>query len=185
MTTLNIELQRLIEQDSQRMAILRLVSTSNLPQCYVSAGFVRNLVWDHLHGKQTSTPLNDIDVIYFDPAESNSAANLDYEKQLKALRPKVNWQVRNQAIMHVRNGDQPYTDVNDAMSHWPEKETAVAVRIDGNGNLECLAPFGLESLFDLQVTHNPKRNISVFDQRVASKNWLTLWPKLTVVRNSI
>ncbi|WP_159650914.1 nucleotidyltransferase family protein [Vibrio atypicus] len=175
----------LIKQDDQRVDLLNITRNLALPQCYVSAGFVRNLVWDHLHGKQTSTPLNDIDVIYFDPAESNSAANLDYEKQLKALRPNVNWQVRNQAIMHVRNGDKPYTNVNHAMSHWPEKETAVAVKINGDGNLECLAPFGLESLFNLQVTHNPKREISVFDQRVASKNWLTLWPKLTVVRNSV
>ncbi|MEF1187336.1 nucleotidyltransferase family protein, partial [Vibrio sinaloensis] len=43
------------------MAILRLVSTFNLPQGCVAAGFVRNLVWDTLHHHTNSTSLNDID----------------------------------------------------------------------------------------------------------------------------
>ncbi len=43
----------LIKQDPLRMQVLDCVaqySQLDLPQCYVAAGFVRNLVWDHLHG---------------------------------------------------------------------------------------------------------------------------------------
>ncbi len=167
------------------MAILRVVSTFNLPQSYIAAGFVRNLVWDELHSHTTSTPLNDIDVVYFDSSNPNAVQDLAIEAQLREQMPELNWQVRNQARMHERNGDKPYLDVVDAMSYWPEKETAVAAKINASGMVECISAFGYESLFALHITHNPKREISSFDQRITSKNWLTLWPKLTVVRNSV
>jgi len=51
-----------IQEDRYRMNILSIVSSLKLPDWYIGAGFVRNLVWDHLHNFP-STPLNDIDVI--------------------------------------------------------------------------------------------------------------------------
>lgn len=44
------QIAALIEQDPLRTKILECVAQLDLPQCYVAAGFVRNLVWDHLHG---------------------------------------------------------------------------------------------------------------------------------------
>ena len=170
----------LIKQDPLRMQVLECVSQLGLPQCYVAAGFVRNLVWDHLHGYASPTPLNDIDVIYFDPCDTSYESDLRYEALLKQRLPELNWQVRNQACMHTRNGDKPYQSSLDAMSYWPEKETAVAVKQSLNEDIECISSFGLESLFDLQITPNPNRSRDVFDQRVQSKNWLTHWPKLTI-----
>ncbi|CAK2152454.1 Nucleotidyltransferase-like protein [Vibrio crassostreae] len=170
----------LIKQDPLRMQVIDCVSQLDLPQCYVAAGFVRNLVWDHLHGYTSPTPLNDIDVIYFDPIDTSYESNLRYEALLKQRLPELNWQVRNQACMHIRNGDEPYQGSLDAMSYWPEKETAVAIKQSLTGDIECNSAFGLESLFDLKVTPNPKRNRDIFDQRVQSKGWLTQWPKLTI-----
>src|SRR3546814_6422100 len=43
-------LQRLLQADDERMRILRHVSYLALPDCWVGAGFVRSLVWDHGHG---------------------------------------------------------------------------------------------------------------------------------------
>ncbi|CAV27156.1 hypothetical protein VS_II1192 [Vibrio atlanticus] len=162
------------------MQVLNCVAQLDLPQCYVAAGFVRNLVWDHLHGYASPTPLNDIDVIYFDPIDTSYESDLRFEAPLKQRLPELNWQVRNQANMHTRNGDEPYQSSLDAMSYWPEKETAVAVKQSPTGEIECIAAFGLESLFDLKITPNPNRSRDVFDQRVQSKNWLTHWPKLTI-----
>lgn len=170
----------LIKQDPLRMQVLDCVAQLDLPQCYVAAGFVRNLVWDHLHGYASPTPLNDIDVIYFDTIDTSYESDLRYEAQLKQRLPELNWQVRNQANMHTRNGDEPYQGSLDAMSYWPEKETAVAVKQSLNGDIECISSFGLESLFDLKITPNPNRSRDVFEQRVQSKNWLTHWPKLTI-----
>jgi hypothetical protein len=119
---------RLIEQDDVRVKALKSVASLSLPQCYIAAGFIRNLVWDSLHGKQTPTPLNDVDVIYYDASESNENENLEFEARLLTLMPELNWQVRNQAKMHLRNNDKPYLNSVDAMSYWPEKETAMAIR---------------------------------------------------------
>ncbi|PTO51743.1 nitrate reductase [Vibrio splendidus] len=170
----------LIKQDPLRMQVLDCVAQLDFPQCYVAAGFVRNLVWDHLHGYASPTPLNDIDVIYFDPIDTSYESDLRYDAQLKQRLPELNWQVRNQANMHTKNGDESYQSSLDAMSYWPEKETAVAVKQSLNGDIECISSFGLESLFDLQITPNPKRNRDIFDQRVQSKYRLTQWSKLTI-----
>ncbi|WP_404972774.1 nucleotidyltransferase family protein [Vibrio campbellii] len=151
-----------------------------LPDCYIAAGFVRNLVWDHLHHKPQPTPLNDLDIVYFDPNEIDDKAALIYEAQLTAMMPEFNWQVRNQANMHLRNGDKPYQNTLDAMSYWPEKETAVAARLNEKNQIECISAFGIESLFEGQITYNPKRTLTLFQSRVESKNWLITWPQLRV-----
>ncbi|WP_295895596.1 nucleotidyltransferase family protein [uncultured Vibrio sp.] len=170
----------LIKADSIREKALDCVYQLSLPQCYIAAGFVRNLVWDDLHHKHAPTPLADIDVIYFDTKESEPEMYLVYEQLLTKMMPNVQWQVRNQACMHERNGDQPYTSTLDAMTYWPEKETAVAIRKINADEYECIAAFGFESLFNLHITHNPKRDLDVFMSRVQSKNWLQHWPSLEV-----
>lgn len=171
---------QLIERDSLRIEALESIQYLNLPQCYLAAGFVRNLVWDHLHQKRVPSSLNDIDVIYYDSDEIDDEAYLKYEAELSLRMPQIEWQVRNQAKMHIRNGDNSYQSIVDAMSYWPEKETAVAIRKNIHGNYECISAFGLESLFDLKVTHNLKRNRGIFEHRVKSKKWLIQWPMLRV-----
>ncbi len=170
----------LIKQDPVRVEALNCVSQLGLPQCYIAAGFVRNLVWDSLHGFEVYTPLNDVDVIYFDPNESNPDSYLIYEAQLKNGMPQLNWQVRNQALMHVRNGDSPYTSSLDAMRYYPEKETAIAIRQTAQAEYECIAAFGFTSLFNFYVTHNPKRSRESFENRINSKGWQLRWPSLII-----
>lgn len=172
-------LRTLIQQDPVRQQALQCLLQLRLPQGYIAAGFVRNLVWDHLHQKEAATALNDVDVIYFDPSKNNSKSD-GYEQRLSAMMPSLNWQVRNQAVMHRRNGDAPYHDVVDAMRHWPEQETAVAVRLCADGNIECVSAFGFASLFALKLTPNPRRDRHVFEQRLSRKGWLAKWPQLQI-----
>lgn len=174
------ELCEFLANDVNRLKALDCVAKLLLPHCYVAAGFVRNMVWDRLHHHRVATELNDVDVIYFDSAERDVNAYLRYETQLRTQMPQVNWQVRNQAVMHKRNGDPAYQNLIDAMSYWPEKETAVAVRLV-QGQLEAVSAFGFESLFRLEVTPNPKRDKAIFAERLHSKGWLTRWPQLTVM----
>ncbi|WP_375753592.1 nucleotidyltransferase family protein [Vibrio sp. HN007] len=175
------KIHELLLQDPFRLQALNTIAQLNLPQCFIAAGFVRNLVWDHLHSKTTPTPLNDIDVIYFDASEQQKDKYQEYETKLHSIAPKYNWQVRNQAFMHTRNGDKPYNSTLDAIGYWPEKETALAVRKINQNQFECISAFGFESLFAMQVTHNPRRKLEVFNLRVHSKDWLATWPNLTIV----
>lgn len=61
------KIQELIQADPERMPLLKTVAALALPDCYIAAGFVRNMVWDYLHDYD-ATPLNDVDVVFFDRA---------------------------------------------------------------------------------------------------------------------
>lgn len=192
----------LIEGDAFRMECLQALQQLALPQGYIGAGFLRNAIWDDLHGKKTSTPLNDVDVIYFNahasapgfvsnishtsiPSDSvnrEREQDLYYQEQLNALLPGVNWQVKNQARMHVLHDHAPYKNCEDAISYWIERETCVAIALSNVNQFDILAPFDLEHNFKGQISINPKfPRYEIFNKRVAEKKWCGIWPQLKVV----
>lgn len=171
---------QLLLKDRQRLRILKLLASINLKDAYIAAGFVRNMVWDELHQKVTPTALNDVDVVFFDDSEQDDGLAQNALQSLQILDSSVPWQVKNQAKMHINNHDRAYLNTQDAMSFWPEKETAIAVRLTSTQEIEVLAPFGTDSLYEGLISHNPKRSKAVFLQRVHSKGWLDTWPKLKI-----
>lgn len=176
------QIKQWISEDENRMQALRSARQCHLPDWCLAAGFVRNLVWDKLHRKREATPLNDIDLIYYNSSHTAETEDIHYETELRSLL-NLPWSVKNQARMHCGNGDAPYHNTCDAMSYWVEVETAVGVRLTASETLEIVAPFGLEALFNYTITLNPKRQKpQEFDRRVAKKGWLTRWPKLIVRR---
>ena len=169
--------------DPLRMRALHLARELGLPDWCIAAGFVRNLVWDKLHGYKEATPLEDIDLVYFDPLRASPEYDRELELRLAEAEPGLPWSVRNQARMHVRNGDAPYRSTLDAMGYWVEQETAVGIRMDDSSRLEVVSAFGLEGLFDKRITPNRRKRNSAaeFSARLARKNWLWIWPGLRVV----
>lgn len=169
-----------IRSDEERVNALEMAAELNLKDWCIAAGFVRNLAWDKLHGQHENSTLNDIDLIYFDPTSDSKRDDIELESKLES-RSDLPWSIKNQARMHIRNGDHPYLSTEDAMRHWTELETAVGVRLNASGKLELIAPFGLEPLFAGTITVNPHRiKIADFEERVQSKCWLQHWPKLRV-----
>ncbi len=75
---------RLIADDSWRMRVLETVRALELSDCWVGAGFVRAMVWDWLHGHAESTPLDDVDVIFFDSARIDPMIERFHEQRLAA-----------------------------------------------------------------------------------------------------
>src|SRR5258708_23619023 len=102
-------LATLVAGDAWLMTVLKIVGGTNVPDWAVGAGAVRNLVWDRISAKSERTPPADIDVLYFDPCDIDPARETAYEAEL-AQQADLVWQVRNQARMHLRNGDPPYRD---------------------------------------------------------------------------
>src|SRR4051812_36797259 len=90
-------LRSLIAADADRMRLLERVRALRLPDCWVGAGFVRSAVWDRLHDRAPSAPENDVDVVWFDEAQANSAIDAMIEARLKTAEPAVEWSVKNQA----------------------------------------------------------------------------------------
>ena len=117
----------------------------------------------------------------FDPERAHASADQEIEREIYAVSPNLAWSVKNQARMHLRNGDAPYESVADAMRSWPETATAVAVRLSKGEGIEVNAPFGLDDLFALWLTPTPAfviRKRGIFEQRVADKGWLFRYPRL-------
>ncbi|WP_145525506.1 nucleotidyltransferase family protein [Yersinia rohdei] len=175
-----------LQADPYRMRALSVARELGLPQWCLAAGFVRNLVWDQLHGYASPTPLNDIDLVYFDEQDTREQHDLRREEQLLQTpafqQTSFPWSVKNQARMHLYTGRLPYTSTEDAISYWVEIETAIGARLNDKGEIELVAPFGLDALFAKTITLNPKNGeIDTYNQRVKSKGWLQHWPQLRLV----
>lgn len=178
------QVQQIISTDTRRWQVLEVVRRLDLPDCWIGAGFVRNAVWDYLHGRTPSALTGDVDVIWFDPARADAAEDQRLEATLRVLAPGIDWSVKNQVRMHSRNGDAPYGSSAEAMSFWCETATAIAVRRTADDRCEVSAPLGLDDLFALLL--RPSRRFvmdkrQVYEERIAGKAWLSKWPRLRCV----
>lgn len=178
-------LQALLARDPYRSEALAAVAELALPDGWIAAGFVRDAVWDHLHGDPVSRPTGDVDVVWFCRDAVDKRLDRDMERRLRSALPHYDWSVKNQARMHHRNGDAPYGSVAEAMTHWPETATAVAARLD-RAKVDVNAPLGLADLFGLHLRPTPAfcgDKAPIFDARIEAKPWLKRYPMLTVRRS--
>lgn len=176
------EIIKLIKSDEWMMKILREAEALNLPDWMIGAGFVRNKVWDYLHGYTSEkVPTNDLDLIYFDKNNQNETED---ERLSRMLQEKtgLNWEVVNQAYTHIWHNREPYLDTEEALSDWVETPTCVAVSLR-NGQIRLHAPLGIEDLVNLVVRRNDKCSDSLsYQERVTSKGWVEKWPKLKIIQ---
>ncbi|WP_186464911.1 nucleotidyltransferase family protein [Azospirillum brasilense] len=149
---------------------------------YLGGGLIRNAVWDYLHGYTAPTPVDDVDVIYYNRFDHEKRHDEEIAKKLTALIPNVHWSVKNQARMHTNNSEAQYASLEEAIQRWPETATAVVVRIDSNGKLRFVSPHGFDDLLRLIVTNTPAftGRINIIKRRIAEKRWLQIWPYLRI-----
>jgi hypothetical protein len=172
------DIKRLIGADPRMMEVLRCACSLDLPDWMIGAGFVRNRVWDELHGfaNPTVSVSSDIDLIYFDADNLDEAQEKEYERKLRLLRDE-NWSVKNQARM-----SRSYGSSEDAISQWPETCTCVAVKLVGAGELQLIAPAGIDDLLSLTVRRGLRfEDEARYRQRVREKEWREKWPRLRIV----
>jgi uncharacterized protein len=179
------QLEEIIRADDWSMSVLQVVAKLDLPDWAIGAGFVRSLIWDSLCS-QNRTPLNDVDVLYFNASDISEDQEKRIEQELTKVRPDVPWSVKNQARMHIHNRTRRYQDIEDALSYWLETPTAVAVRLEPDLSMTILAPFGLQDLFDMLIRPTPRGEevMDQFEERIAQKPWLQNWPRLKVLRRN-
>jgi hypothetical protein len=151
---------------------------------FLTAGFVRNRYWDSLYPCVAVSGTSDIDVVYFNSGSVSKSLDLEYESVLCKYMRGVDWQVRNQARMHNFGGYAPFTDLSDALTHWSETATAIGVRLSANDEMQVIAPFGLDDLYNhvLRITPVMYANDPAgFEGRVKHKQWRMRWPEVKVV----
>ncbi len=177
-------LQRILFEDPLRMSALNAVRAMKLNDGWIGAGFVRDAVWDRLHGMVPGAVFGDVDVVWFDAKLHDATHDKEREKRLCQLLPSLDWSVKNQARMHHRNGHAPYRSTEDALRYWPETATAVAVRLGEDKTIDVIAPYGLDDLFELRLKPTPSfkgDTLTIFNQRVVEKRWQERYWMLTLV----
>jgi len=179
----------LIEQDEWMMEIIRQAKSLELPDWWVCAGFVRNKIWDTLHGYRERTPLSDVDVVYYDASQLDESIEKVPEDRLKQLDPTIPWSVKNQARMHLINAFPPYTSSVDAISKFPETVTALGVSLDDNNRLLLTAPHGVEDVLQLMLKPTPyfaatPERMKIYERRIQVKAWHQRWHEVKVIRQT-
>ena len=182
------ELEGILRADPWFMAILAAVRDCDPPDWLVGAGVIRTLVWDHLHGYTARTPVADVDVVFFDPADLRPERDATVQAQLQARLPGVPWEATNQAAVHLWYESYfgfpvpPLTSSADAVGTWPETATSVAVRLLADDTLQIVAPCGLADLFGLVLRRNPRRvTREQFLKRLETKQIRQKWPRVRVI----
>jgi hypothetical protein len=158
-------LARLIRSNAWLLQVLTAVRDENLPDAWVGAGVLRDLVWGERYGSGFSpAEVRDVDVAFFDPHDLSRDHDDRVTRRLGRRLPGVPWEARNQAAVHTWypgtfGGDpvEPLTSTHDALTTWPETATAVAVRLGPDDRVEISAPFGLDDLLDGVWRRNPRR----------------------------
>jgi hypothetical protein len=175
-------LELILRQAPLRMRVFEIVRSLALPDWAVGAGFIRAAVWDELSGFRIPSPVDDIDVLYFDRKDCDPQDDEAIEERLQKMEPSLPWSVRNQARMHIRNGDNPYDSTADALRFWLETPTCVAVRHGNDGRLEIIAPYGLQDLFSMSIRPTPRGRVrkAEYLSRIEEKRWHEQWPNVTV-----
>jgi len=161
------------------IGVLRTAEILNLPDWVIGAGFVRNKVWDHLHGySKPKVDTADIDLVYFDPDGNDEEADQKLSQKLKN-DTGIDWEIVNQVYAHKWNNLPPYTSSENAISQWPETATGIGVKIE-SGELKLIAPHGIDDLVNLIVRPSPRflDGLARVKERAKKKQWFEKWPKL-------
>jgi uncharacterized protein len=166
---------------------LSAVAASGLPDAWIGAGVVRDVVWGQLYGEFRPDSVRDVDVAYFDPADLSGERDAKAQETL-AILADLPWEATNQAAVHTWYHRyfggapvEPFGCVHDAIATWPETATCVAVR-RRSGAIEMCAPHGLADLLGGVWRVNPVRVTPAISRaRLARQRAAARWPGVTVV----
>ncbi|NHB59458.1 nucleotidyltransferase family protein [Acinetobacter sp. 194] len=176
-----------IEQNQNIMQILEHLYVVDT-QAYIAAGIIRNSIWSNLHGTEYALDGTEVDVIFYGLDDDAQAQRI--QQTMQNHFPHMEWDVTNQALVHrwykKDNGEEipPLISIDHALSLWPETATAIAVRLNAQHQLEYVAPFGLEDLFELKLRWNPTLvSHEGFMKRLESKRFLERWSRLVLIND--
>ncbi len=190
------EILEAFRENPDMMAILTIIRDLGLKDSWLAAGSVRNFIWNLLSDKSPFDFETDVDVIFFDPDISYEETLL-LEKKLREDFPQYQWELKNQVYMHQHQWELKnqvymhqhsphtafYTSSRDAMSKYPERCTAVGLRLNEESDFELYVPYGLEDILNFQVRPTPhflenEDRMELYQTRLFKKNWQEKWKNL-------
>ncbi|MDG4793027.1 nucleotidyltransferase family protein [Micromonospora sp. WMMD1082] len=184
------ELRELVRATVPLMRALTVVRDSGLPDAWIGAGVLRDLVWGRRYGTGFDLrTVRDVDVAFFDPADLSRDNDDRATARLATTEPGVPWEAKNQAAVHTwyphRFGGPPvppFRGIAEAVATWPEYATAVAIHLDPDNRIEVCAPYGLDDLLDGVWRRNPTRvSEQTSYERLSRHQPAQRWPGVHVI----
>ncbi|WP_433299885.1 nucleotidyltransferase family protein [Actinoplanes sp. CA-030573] len=184
------ELVAIVARCEWFVGVLRVVRDAGLPDAWVGAGALRDLVWGERYGSGfRPAEVRDVDVAFFDAADLSRQRDRTATELLAAREPAVPWEATNQAAVHtwyheVFPGDpvEPLVSTADGIATWPETATAVAVRLDAGDRLRVCAPLGVDDLLNGVWRPNARRvGVEQARTRLARLRPGARWPGVRVI----
>lgn len=180
--------KKLVQNQPDFMRLLEIVDDLSLRDGWIVAGTLRNYLWNVLSKDNNLDFMTDIDVAFYDKNVAYEK-NQDIQDELIGQYPEFNWEVKNQVYMHGHNPNTSnYRSTRDAVYHYPEKCTSVAIRLN-QGQLDVFCPYGLEDIEKFRVVPTPytlldAQRAMLYNKRQENKKWKETFPKLTIISAS-
>lgn len=178
-------LEAIVRADPALMTLLTSLRDLDLPEWRLVSGCVYQAVWNVLTGRPRGTGILDQDVIWFDAADlSWDAEDLVIRRVAAACPGSV--QARNQARVHLwypGKFGMPYaalSSADESLTRYPSIASAVGVRLEADGRLDIVAPYGLSDLFALTFRQGPLFGVrAVYEAKAARAR--RIWPEISVI----
>jgi uncharacterized protein len=179
--------ERIVRVDPDLIQLLTAIRPLGLPQWRLVAGCLYQTVWNVLTRRPRGTGIKDYDLIYFDPDLSFAAEDRVIGRVAAATRGfPGSVEVRNQARVHLwfeRRFGTPYPPLgcaDAALERYASVVHAVGVRLEPDGRLDIVAPFGLDDLFTMVIRPNRALDNRASHETKAARAKAT-WPEVAVI----
>jgi hypothetical protein len=182
------ELEGILRRSQPLMHVLTTLREISPPDWLVFSGAIYQRALNHLGSRDLDYGIKDYDVGYFDASDiSYDAEDVVIRQVAAAFEPPLREmvEVRNQARVHVWFEDKfnepypPLTSSAEALERFVSPMFCVGARLEADGRMTIVAPFGLDDLFDRRLRPNPNRDSTNFE-RIASKA-KARWPEIEVI----
>ena len=183
-------LEEIVRSSRSLMLVLETARQLDLPDWLIFSGAIYQRVLNHLTGRDLDYGIKDYDLGYFDPSDTSyEAEDAVIRCVAQAFEPPLREmvEVRNQARVHLwfegKFGESypPLTHTAEALNRFTSATFSVGARLEADGRLTIVAPFGLDDLFALRLAPNPSRQTQGFARTAASAT--ARWPELTVINS--
>jgi hypothetical protein len=184
MRDLENRLRNILRASPALVQVMTVARDLDLPDWLIFSGAIYQPVWNHLTGRPPDHGIKDYDLGYFDPDTSWDAEDAVIRRVAAAypspLREQV--EVRNQARVHLWFEDhfgepyEPLANTAEALERFAAPACAVGARLERDGELTIVAPFGLDDTFAMRLRPNPRREPKGMAKIIASAR--SRWPEI-------
>ncbi|MDP3853431.1 nucleotidyltransferase family protein [Phenylobacterium sp.] len=183
---LTARLDAILRAAPSLMRVMETARELDLPDALLFSGAIYQRALNHLTGRDPDYGIKDYDLGYFDPDTSYEAEDVVIKRVAAAFEPPLREmvEVRNQARVHLwfeGKFGEPYAALGssaEALGRFTSATFAVGARLERDGRMTIVAPFGLEDIFALRLRPNPTCQTNGFLRTAEAAQ--RRWPELTI-----